>query len=288
MELEVFRTLWGYQGDWTAAVAELRAAGFDGVEARLPPTPEARAAAARLLKDEELPYIGILFTAYDVIPDQDATPAQHLEDFRRKLAWADQLAPRFLNVLAGNDRWPLAQQVEFFGRALEIAAAAGHVCSFEAHRSRSLFTPWVTLDIARQLPGLLFTTDISHWIVVCERLLDHPADDLGDFIAQVHHVQARVGYDQGPQVPHPAAPEYAPFLAFHRAHWEKVWRAQIARGYTRTTLTPEFGPDGYLHHLPFTNQPVGDLWEINRWMGTAERQHFDDFMSRTRASGAGP
>lgn len=279
MELDIFRTLWGYRADWKVAIDELRAAGFDGLESRFPATPEARQNAARLLRDEQVPFIGIIFTAYDVLPDQAATPADHLEDLRTKLEWADAFAPRFLNVLAGNDRWPLAQQVDFFGRAMEIATAAGHFCSFEAHRARSLFTPWVTLEVARQLPDLRFTTDISHWVVVCERLLDHPSDDLSDFVAQVHHVQARVGYDQGPQVPHPAAPEYAPFLAFHQKHWERVWSSQIARGYTRTTLTPEFGPDGYLHHMPFTNTPVGELWEINRWMGATERAHFNTFMS---------
>lgn len=280
MKLEIFRTFWGYTGDWKIAINELRAAGFDGVEARLPVAPDARLKAAEVLKSEGVPYIGILFTAYDVLPDQAATPVQHLEDFKKKLAWADDLQPRFLNVLAGNDRWPIAQQVEFFGRALELATASGHMCSFEAHRARSLFTPWVTLDVARQAPDLRFTTDISHWVVVCERLLDHPSDDLGDFISKVHHIQARVGYDQGPQVPHPGAPEYAKFLAFHRAHWEQVWRSQIARGYTHTTLTPEFGPDGYLHHHPFTNEPVGDLWQINSWMGRAERAHFTEFMSK--------
>lgn len=280
MKLEIFRTLWGYRGDWKLPIDELRTAGFDGVEARLPATPEDRALAANILKNESVPYIGILFTAYDVLPDQAATPDDHLEDFRRKLGWADQLSPRFLNVLAGNDRWPLAAQVDFFGRALEIAKASGHLCSFEAHRARSLFNPWVTLDVARQVPHLLFTTDISHWVVVCERLLDHPSDDLSDFISKVHHVQARVGYDQGPQVPHPAAPEYASFVAFHQKHWEQVWRSQITRGYTQTTLTPEFGPDGYLHHAPFSNEPVGDLWQINSWMGATERAHFNQFITQ--------
>jgi hypothetical protein len=36
------------------------------------------------------------------------------------------------------------------------------------------------------------------------------------------------------------------------------------------TVTPEFGPDGYLQRALFTQQPVANLAEINRWM--AERQ----------------
>ena len=42
-------------------------------------------------------------------------------------------------------------------------------------------------------------------------------------------------------------------------------------------MTPEFGPDGYLHTLPFTNAPVADLWEINTWMGHEERRHLAAF-----------
>jgi hypothetical protein len=43
-------------------------------------------------------------------------------------------------------------------------------------------------------------------------------------------------------------------------------------------MTPEFGPDGYLHCLPFTNAPVADLWQINRWVGERQRDHFADWL----------
>jgi hypothetical protein len=62
-------------------------------------------------------------------------------------------------------------------------------------------------------------------------------------------------------------------------------------------MTPEFGPDGYLHCLPFTATPVADLWEINRWMGARERERFDGWLTgaeslprapHTIAAGAAP
>ncbi|RCA01028.1 sugar phosphate isomerase/epimerase, partial [Klebsiella pneumoniae] len=141
--------------------------------------------------------------------------------------------------------------------------------------------PWLTLEIIQQLPQLRFTADISHWVVVSERLLDDPSDDFSAFIDRVHHVQARVGYDQGPQVPHPAAPEYQPALAFAERFWQQIWRSQRQRGYPQTTLTPEFGADGYLHHLPFTNVPVADLWSLNAWMAARQQAHFQQFLSLT-------
>lgn len=280
MRLEIFRTLWGYRGSWQQALDEALGAGFDGLEARIPETAAQRAINARLLREQNVPYIATLFTSTPVLPRQSDSPQVHLEDLRIKLDWAAELGPRLVNVLPGNDRWSLSEQVDFFARAVELADASGLKVCFEIHRGRSLYSPWVTLDVIRQVPELRFTSDISHWLVTCERLLDDPADDLSAFIERVDHIQARVGYDQGPQVPHPGAPEYAEVLAFHQRHWESIWSSQEKRGLQTTTLTPEFGPDGYLHHLPFTDVPVADLWQLNQWMARCERQHFHRFTSR--------
>ncbi len=274
MRLDLFRSLWGWQGDWAQCGAECRAHGFVGVEARLPAAAEDRRALKAALAGEGLDYIAVVFTGGDVIPDQSWTPAQHLDRLAEAIEGARAVGARFVNVLPGNDRWPLAVQVDFFGRAQALADAAGMCCSFEIHRATSLYSPWVTLEIIAQVPHLRFTADLSHWVVVCERLLDHPADDLSPFLTRVHHVQARVGYDQGPQVPHPAAPEYARELAWHQAAWEAVWAAQRARGQAVTTLTPEFGPDGYTHLLPFTRAPIADIRLLNQWMAATERDRF--------------
>ncbi|MFU6003197.1 sugar phosphate isomerase/epimerase family protein [Pseudomonas aeruginosa] len=278
MKLQIFRTLWGFRGSLDEALQGLRGAGFDGIEARLPEDASTRERLGRFLQANGVPYVCILFTSTPVLPRQSDTPEDHLRDLQRKLDWAAPLAPRFVDLLAGNDRWSLAEQVDFHGRALEIVRASGIRCLFETHRARSLYSPWVTLELIRQLPELRFTSDISHWVVTCERLLDDPADDLSSFVERVEHIQARVGYDQGPQVPHPGAPEYAEALAFHQRHWESIWNSQRQRGFATTTLTPEFGPDGYLHHLPFTDVPVADLWSLNQWMARTERQHFHRYM----------
>ncbi|MCX3880327.1 hypothetical protein NAH03_22905, partial [Stenotrophomonas maltophilia] len=111
-------------------------------------------------------------------------------------------------------------------------------------RATSLYSPWLTLEIIQQLPQLRFTADISHWVVVSERLLDDPSDDFSAFIDRVHHVQARVGYDQGPQVPPPPPPEHHPALPLADRPSQQIWRSKRQRGYPQTTLTPEFGADG--------------------------------------------
>lgn len=281
MQLELFRTLWGDNRRWDHPLAEARAAGFGGLEARIPPTSAQARASATILQEEDAPYIAIAMTGGGVIPNQSAGVQEHLDDLRAAMDRAVLMAPRFVTILGGNDRWPASQQVEFMAQAQALCHSAGVVCCFETHRSRILATPWVTLDVIAQLPDVLFTADISHWVVCCERLLNDPADDLSAFVARVHHIQARVGYDQGPQAPHPGAPEYAPALHFHQSIWQQIWQSQRARGYTTTTMTPECGPDGYLHTLPFTNMPVADLWSLNVWTAQTERAHFQHAMSDT-------
>lgn len=283
MKLDIFRTLWGIQAPLDSYADSLKKVGFVGVEARIPTEGAARRAFAAALKRNEMKYIAVLFSGGDVIPPQHETPQQHIERIDRLLDYAAELSPEFINMLPGNDRWPMSQQVDFFGTVQAMADQRGIVCSFETHRGTSLYSPWLTLDLIRQLPDLRFTTDISHWVLVSERLLNDPLDDLSAFIEKVHHVQARVGYAQGPQTPHPAAPEYADALAFHQSIWKSVWLQHLKQGRATTTVTTEFGPDGYLHHLPFTNVPVADLSSLNDWMAIEERKHFTEFMASAKA-----
>ncbi|UXY53132.1 sugar phosphate isomerase/epimerase family protein [Pseudomonas tohonis] len=274
MQFKLFKTLWGFHGAPDEAARLALEAGFDGLEAAVPEAPGARDALGQALSEHGVPFIAEVCTGGSYVPDRHATPAEHLADLRRKVRAAQPLGPLLCNVIAGCDAWPLAVQRDFFAAALELEADLGVPLSFETHRGRSMFNPWVTETLLRQLPDLRLTADISHWVVVAERLLDDDWDLLLAVAEQVRHVHGRVGYPQGPQVPHPAAPEYADCLAFHQRFWEAVWRAQRRRGASLSSMTPEFGPDRYLHTLPFTDQPVADLWQVNRWMGDTEREHF--------------
>ena len=280
MDLKLFKTFWGFDGGPRDAAPLVRAAGFDGIEAPVPAGAAAREDFAAAIRDEQLDFIAEITTAGSYVPERSATPADHLRDFEEKIVWGKPLKPRFFNVMAGCDAWPAATQIDFFARAVDIAAKHEVICSFETHRGRSFFNPWITRDVARAVPGLKLTCDFSHWVCVCERLLESEWDTVLELAPHAHHVHGRVGYPQGPQVPHPAAPEYADCLLSHQRMWEELWTAQIAGGYTTTTMTPEFGPDGYLHTLPFTNAPVADLWEINTWMGQTERKHLTAFLAQ--------
>ncbi len=274
MELQLFKTLWGHSGAMTEAADQAVAAGFVGLEGNADIPQVRRDELQSALQTRGLRYIQEIVTAGGYVPRRDASVEEHVADVERQLQLGRSLAPRWVTIIGGCDAWSLEQSVRFFSEAQEIAARMNIACSFEIHRSRSLFNPWTTLAILQRTPELKLTCDFSHWVVVMERQLDDDWDVVSEVARHAHHIHARVGYDQGPQVPHPAAPEYAAALASHQRYWEAIWSVQRDKGNSISTMTPEFGPDGYLHCAPFTQQPVADLWEINAWMGQTERGHF--------------
>jgi len=274
MELLVFKTLWGHTGSIEHAVTAARKGEFDGIEGQAPANAGLRREFQTTLGNAGLEYIAEICTAGGYVPDRRASVADHLDSFRWQAEAAVECRPRFLTVIAGCDAWPLSASVEFFGAAMEFANQLGIAVSFETHRSRSMFNPWITRDLLLALPWMQLTCDFSHWCCVCERLIDTEPDVLALCAERAHHVHARVGYDQGPQVPHPAAPEFRAALEAHERWWQMIWQAQEQRGVTTSTVTPEFGPDGYLQCAPFTQTPAADLDEINAWMAQRERRQF--------------
>ena len=274
MELQLFKTLWGYNGSLESAIMEASKVNFEGVEG---PAPENKFDARKiknLFNEKDMNYIAEITTAGSYVPERQASVQTHIDSFAEELDYCLYFEPLFITCLGGCDAWSEEDSIEFFGAAMELAKANGITVSFETHRGRSLFNPWVTQRIVEQLPDISLTVDFSHWCVVCERLMDTELDVINAIADNVFHIHARVGYEQGPQVPDPRAPEYNYALRAHQSWWQLIWQSQIKRGFKISTMTPEFGPDGYLHHAPFSETPVADLWELNQWMAIEEKRHF--------------
>jgi len=278
MKLSLFASAWAF-GGFASCRREVESGIFDGIEG---PPPET-AAEARELSRTGLPYIAEICSGGSYAPASSVSVESHLQDFRAQLARAIAANALFCSCLVGSDSWPLSIAVDFFGRALELGKKAGAELSFETHRSRPTFHPWATAELLRALPELRLTCDFSHWCVVCERLPDdEPVLELA--ISRARHVHARVGYAQGPQVPDPRAPEYEAELLAHEGWWQRIALAAAKRGQAILSVTPEFGPDGYLQHAPFSRRPVADLNELNRWMAVRQRAKLGELLSSVRLS----
>lgn len=272
MKLTLVRHFWGVDAPqgYECHEAGWRDVGYEMVEGtlRLSEHPDAM---RRLLLRGEWPWIAQILSR-DLSPG--GTPREHLDSLRQQIEDALPYEPVFFNAHSGADSWSLNEAIDFYGEMLEMEKQLGIPVAHETHRLRCFGNPWVTRDILKACPELKLTVDLSHWVCVCERLLT----DLGEIIELVarhcHHLHARVGYEEGPQVPDPRAPEWAGHLSAHETWWDTIWAAQRNRGMNVSTLTPEFGPAPYMQMVPFTKQPVADLGAICDWMATREAGRF--------------
>jgi hypothetical protein len=266
MKLILFRHLWGVAGEWEDTFPKFKHAGYQGIESQMP-QPKDRKRFHGLLQRHRLDYIPQIFS-------RGKTVAEHLKSLREQIATAKSFAPRFINAHSGQDAFSEEQSIRFFEGALQLEAKNGVAIAHETHRGRILFNPWITSRLLTRFPDLKLCCDFSHWVCVCERLIEDQIGIIRQCADRCLHVHARVGYEQGPQVPDPRAPEYQRHLETHEAWWRLVWEAQAKRGFRVSTLTPEFGPPDYQHTLPFTRTPVSDLKEICDWQARRQTGNF--------------
>ncbi|MFM2090825.1 MAG: hypothetical protein RLZZ127_1314 [Planctomycetota bacterium] len=280
MQLTLVRHLWGVPGDQIAALPRFRDLGFGAIETPLTfLAPAAASAMVRAIADLGL---GLVIQDFTCRWERNRSVDDHLASLRGILAAARPHAPVLVNIHGGSDHWPLAEMIRYHREAERIAADFPVPVVHETHRSRCLYSPWISREILEAVPGLRITADFSHWVVVAERCIDDQPDILRLAAERTVHVHARVGHSQGPQVPDPRAPEYAHEVAAHERWWDLVWDAQRARGQAVSWLTPEFGPAPYLPHLPYANVPVADLDAVCTWQAHRQR---DRFRARFAAGG---
>ena len=269
MHLQLFKTLWGHSGSYATAADAVIHAGFHGFEGPVPVNQERRKEFLEALQSRNLSLIAEISTTGFAVPDPGSSVVDHLDAFE----------PLFFSSMAGSDLWEFGESVDFLTRAWEISLQYGVRVGFETHRSRSLFHPIITKNLLAETPPIELTIDFSHWCNVCERLvLDELPGILALCATRVLHIQPRIGYDQGAQVPDPRVAMYQHFVEAHLRWWRALWKGQRQRDFGTITMTPEFGPDGYQQVDSLTGLPLTDLWELNIWTGRLMEREFAHFL----------
>jgi sugar phosphate isomerase/epimerase len=265
VRLQLVRTLWGVVDDYRdlqtamAPLAALRGSVFEAVCAPAMAIGDLTGFAGAVA-DAGLAFVPQLFTWGRRVED-------HIATFRSSLEQVAPLAPRIAIAQAGRDAFDDADARRFFAEVLRIEADLGIPVAFETHRSRILFTPWRTVSLLDDFADLKLNCDLSHWVCVTERL-GIGLEVVARCASRAIHIDARVGFEQGPQVSDPRAPEYATHLEAHLGWWKEIFDAQAAAGAAVLSVMPEFGPPPYQPVLPFGGGPIGDRDEINEWMAT--------------------
>ncbi|CAH0053732.1 unnamed protein product [Clonostachys solani] len=285
-EILRIRATWGVDGgknyeNFARWFPELKAKGYAGIEINvngesdfLPDLPVLR----KLCDDNGLEIVTQVVSHWPHAAGPRPVglqPQQHAEYYRRQLEKAKELRPLKINAQSGayvysssrdylvsknniemltskhRDYWTLEESVEFYKATIEIDAELGlsGKVVHETHRNRSLFTPYATAHIIREVPRLRITGDFSHHVVCCERLLDLGEEDkqlLTEIIPRVSHIHARIGTTQGSQCPDPSDPTFVAEKTFFDNLWTRIVRdwAKNNPG-TPVTFTPEYGPYPY-------------------------------------------
>lgn len=272
MKLALVRHLWGV--DQTPGLDQYlprwRKVGYEAIEVSWRFVAD-RPAFFRLLKRNSLGWVP---QAYTNNFKAGGSVREHLVSLEEQIRECLKHQPLFFNVHSGSDAWSLAEASDFYGAALELERRIGIPIAHETHRQRYFGNPWTTRDVLKQFPALKLTCDFSHWVCVAERLLEDCGPIIQLAAQHCHHLHARVGHEEGPQISDPRAPEWARHLAAHEKWWDQIWAAQKKRGVKTSYLTPEFGPAPYMPLLPFTQAPVADLADICDWQARRQTERF--------------
>ncbi|KFZ02879.1 hypothetical protein V502_11428 [Pseudogymnoascus sp. VKM F-4520 (FW-2644)] len=257
-----FQTVWGVEPGkdyvhWAKWFPDLKAQGYTGVEIDITELLAELPALRALLDKVGLECTVLIHTEWPGYVGPKPTgmkPEHHLKRYRDQIKNAKLLKPIKINSQSGDDGWSIEESVEFF-RGTLVADAEGGLTgkvSHETHRNRSFFSPYNTAKILAQVPELKVTLDISHHVVVAERLLDSGPDDdklLAKIIPHVTHIHARIGTTQASQCPDPTNPVFDS----ERQFFEKIWK-QVITQFDKSepiTFVPEYGP--------FPYHPIGSV-----------------------------
>ncbi|WP_133468127.1 sugar phosphate isomerase/epimerase family protein [Paraglaciecola marina] len=209
------------------------------------------------------------------IATEGSNLAEHLRSMERQVEKALSFNPILINSHTGRDIFSLEDNLVLFEHALELEQKFDICITHETHRFRPTFSTFDTEKIVAALPELKLNLDISHWMVVHESDLNDQLARLKKIFPQVHHIHARVGFEEGPQVTNPQDSLWKSHVDNHVKLWQSVIDFAKKRNQEDFTITPEFGPFPYAHVQPQSHQPLADIWEANNFM----RKHLQDRLS---------
>jgi len=261
MKIKFYKAMWGMPAgeDIGSQFLRIAEAGYDGIEINIwngmPEGFESALAGA-----------GLEWTAQLISHEID-----------EMLALIDLVAPfkpKAIVSHSGRDSFSFEQGREFLLKMQDRAAELGLRVFHETHRARLLFSPMATRQYLEAFPEMRINADLSHWVCVCERLLDDLEETVELAISRASYVHARIGYEEGPQVSDPRAPEFEKYRSKFYSWWDRIKEAREKDGTDELVFVPEYGPPAYQQVLPYTRQPTTDLWDVCLWQANELRKRW--------------
>lgn len=255
-EVLFFQTDWGFEEGTEVFIKKAKAYGYDGIETWAPIDKQKQIQILKWLKENNMKII-FLCGSNPSLPFEKS-----LSNYKEYLKNTLELSPIAINSHTGSDFYTLSENMAFIEVANELSNQYNIPIYHETHRGRFSFSLPKTIEYIEKNKDLSLTLDISHWLVVHESLLKNRQELLDKIIKRSNHIHARVGFEEGPQVNDPSAPEWKNIVERHLDIWEAVITKNLNEK-NNVTITTEFGPPNYMPTLPITKKPTSDQWNSN-------------------------
>lgn len=274
MELKILSPLWGHEHlPIVSFLEKVRYAGFDGFDTWIPENKRDKKLLFDYLQRYEMPLVAHQYQAYG------ATFKEFKSSFLKYLNECVAVQPLLINSHTGRDWFTLKEHLELIDIAQNFFVKTGILVVHETHRGRMGYSPQAAAELFQRREDYLLTADFSHWTCVTESMLENFEPTVNEAISRARHVHARIGYENGPQVSDPRAPEWGYALNIFLGWWERIVLECKSAGQSVLTFTPEFGPPSYMPTIPFSNTPVADQFGLNCFMKELLKSRYTDLAS---------
>ena len=268
MDIKYICTYWGCENlSAKEFLSQVIANGYDGVEINFPDDANFIIEfKEELEKIRNTTHADFIFIAQQVLSNKIESVDDYIQRIIDRLTFLTSLKPNYINSHTGKDFYEFRDNCKIIEIVESISRDSGIPIWHEIHRGRFSFHLKTLLNYIAAFPDLPLIADFSHFCVVSESNLQDQQVLLAAIYPNIKHIHARVGFEQGPQLNHPFAPEWETYLAQYLGWWKEIIGLSDKNKVAQMTITPEFGPYPYMPQEPFTRKPLANQWEVNLQM----------------------
>lgn len=256
MKILYFCPHWGNTLPFEQFCKNVKIAGYDGVEMDLPFDKSEKENILKTLESKGLKLIGQYWQSLEKDFEINA------QNYSKHLYNLADAKPLLINTQTGKDYFSFEQNMMLISIAEKISEETGIEILHETHRGKFLFNLPVFQKSVESNKNIAITLDASHWCTVHESMLDDQEEAMMLALQHTRHIHSRIGFEEGPQVNDPRAPEWKSVVEKYFSWWDQVVAIHQKNKQT-LTVTTEFGPAPYMPAEPYTGKSLSSQWDVN-------------------------
>ena len=253
MQILILCPYWGHEHlDITTFLEKILSKGFDGIDSWIPTDIKQRKKFYKFIEARQVPFVAHQHRA------TGTTFAQFCKSYQQELVLCAQSGPVLINSHTGKDHFKKEEFLKLLDIALNFTEKTGITVSHETHRGRFGYSPQMLEEYLALYQYLPITADFSHWTCVTESMLSEFGETLNATIKNTRALHARIGYEQGPQIPDLQDFAWKSQISTFFSWWDEIIHNAKSLGIPVFPITTEFGP------FPYMVNPKGAVQVLNR------------------------